>query len=150
MKKTVLVTCAAACIISLCLAAKALAQYGASSNAAPDLTSDSVPAQTQAPNATNAPANPVPAAAAETTFIGKVEFILIKDLVNGPNPQITVKDDNGLRQIFTVASGASIFDKEGNSTTLNWIKKDDKVAVVYETTQDGSNIAKSIKVSSGW
>jgi hypothetical protein len=90
------------------------------------------------------------ASAGTMTFTGKVDLVSGGNGMSGVNPQITVKDDSGTGTTFTVASDATIIGKDGNATTLNWINKDDKVAIEYTTAQDGTKTAKSIKVSAGW
>ncbi len=83
-------------------------------------------------------------------FTGKVDDIHSVSGGNdmsGPVPQMTVEDDKGQVKLFAVAGDAVILDREANTTTLDWIKKDDRVTVEYTTAQDGTKIARSIKVS---
>lgn len=90
------------------------------------------------------------ASAGTTTFTGKVYSVLTGNSISKVKPQITVKDDNEEKATFMVASDATIIGKDGNSTTLNWIGKNDKVSIEYIADQDGVKTAKSIKVSANW
>ena len=125
-----------------------------STTAAPTQASASVNPM-QVSNNTAAPAQvtgstTTSASAGTMTFTGKVDLVSGGNSMSGVNPQITVKDDSGTGTTFTVASDAIIIGKDGNATTLNWISKDDKVAIGYSTAQDGTKTAKSIKVVSSW
>ena len=70
--------------------------------------------------------------------------------MSGPHQQIIVKDNNGQGMTFMVTSDTAIIGKTGDSTTLDWIDKDDIVRVECTVNKDGTKTAKSIKVSSGW
>jgi hypothetical protein len=88
-----------------------------------------------------------PAQDGATNFTGKVYSVLSGSGITGTDPQITVKDDKGQKKTFRVPSNAAIIGKDGNSTTLTWIDKDDNVSIAYITDKEGAT-AKSIKVSS--
>ena len=100
---------------------------------------------TQLPDSTN-PSNPARA----TTFTGKFDSVSSGDSMSGPHQQITVKDNNGQGMTFMVTSDTAIIGKTGDSTTLDWIDKDDAVSIEYIANKDGTKTAKSIKVSAGW
>lgn len=82
-------------------------------------------------------------------FTGKVDSVSSGNSM-GVSSQIIVKDDSGKTMTFIVASDANIIGKDGNLTTLEWISKDDKVAIEYTTGEKGIGTAKSIKVLSSW
>lgn len=91
------------------------------------------------------------AASAKTvTFTGKLVFVSGGDGASGINQKITASDKKGMRTSFIVASDATIIGKDGNPAALNWISKDDKIAIEYTVAPDGTQTAKSIKVSEGW
>jgi hypothetical protein len=155
MKKVLLALFAVAFVTSMCFAEETVApsgsDKGANSNqvssnaAAPVQVSSTTVAPTQLPGSTTSPAP-----AGTTTFTGKVDSVSNGSGISGANPQITVKDDQGLKTTFMVTSDATIIGKDGNATTLDWISKDDKVAIEYTTVQDSTKTAKSIKVSADW
>ena len=109
-------------------------------------TSDSSQGQNVIQASSNTPSAPAEAA----TFTGKVASVSSGNSISGANPQITVKDDQGLGTTFIVASDAAIIGKDGSAITLDWVSKDNKVAIEYITAQDSTKTAKSIKVLSSW
>ncbi|MDP3042344.1 MAG: hypothetical protein Q8N62_06460 [Candidatus Omnitrophota bacterium] len=152
MKKVLLVLFAVAFVTSMCFAEEASVLDSEHNSTDSAQASSNVAAPAQVPSTTVAstqlPANTTSTASAGTAiFTGKVDFVSSGSGISGVNPQITVKDDKGQGTIFMVASDATIIDKDGNSTTLTWIGKDDKVNIEYITNQDGIKTAKSIKVS---
>lgn len=154
MKKTPLALFTVVFVTSMCFAEEASAPSNTNNSANPTQVSSDAAAPAQVSNATVSPIqlpdSTTPLAPAETiTFTGKVVDIHSVSHANNmrPNPQIIVKGDTGRGAIFTVASDAPIIGKDGNPTTLNWIRKDDKVSVEYIRNQDGTKTAKSIEVS---
>ena len=153
MKKVLFVLFAVTFVASMCFAEEALAPSGADKgvNLTQSSSNTTTPAQVPSTTVTPSPLSgnttlltPV----ATTTFTGKVNSVSSGNGISGTGPQITVKDDQGLETVFMIASDAAIIGKDGSTTTLNWISKDDKVAIGYITAQDGTKTAKSIKVSS--
>ncbi len=150
---------------SICFAEEASAPSSADNSANPAQVSTATTASAQtsttnvsSTNVSSTAVTPVQATSSTIsstpvgtdTFTGKVGLVSNGNSMSGQNPQITVKDDSGKEMIFTVASDATIIGKDGNTTSLNWISKDDKVAIDYTTAQDGTKTAKAIKVSSSW
>lgn len=107
--------------------------------------------EAQAP-AQDTPAKDTPPAALLKTrsFIGFVSSVFSGDAMAGMRPQIIVLDASGRQWNFTVADDATVIDKNGDATSLNWLGKGTKVEIRYTETQDGPKIARSIKVMSGW
>jgi len=165
MKKAFLVLFVIGFIASICFAEEASAPSSTDNSTNPAQVSISAATSAQAPAAhvTSPDVSSTPVTSAQTTgsttsstsagtatFTGKVDLVSNGNSMSGQNPQITVKDDSGKEVIFTVASDATIIGKDGNAISLNWISKDDKVAIDYTTAQDNTKTAKSIKVSSSW
>ncbi len=138
MKKALLALFAVAFVASMCFAEE---------ESVPSQTSSNAAAPAQVPGATAAPAQP-PASTTSLapTFIGTVDSVASRNGTSGTNPQITVKDSDRHETTFFVASDATIIDKDGNPTTLDWIGSDDKVSIKYITNPDTTKTAKSIKV----
>jgi len=132
---------------SLCLAEEASAPSIADNSSNQTQASGNATAPEQVPSATVASTGAtLLAPAGTTTLIGKVNDIHSVSSGSGANSQITVKDDHGQGTSFTVASGATITDRDGNATTLNWISQGNKIAIKYTTAQDGTKTAQSIKL----
>ena len=155
MKKTLFALFAVVFVVSICFADEVSVTSGMDKGSNPNQAPGSSLASTQAssgnttPTPTQLPGSAnSPAPAATTAFTGKVDSIL--NGMNGMNPQITVKDDKGQETTFVVANDATIIGKDGSATSLDWISKDDKVAMEYTTDQSGAKIVKSIKASSDW
>jgi hypothetical protein len=151
MKKTLLTLFAVAFVASVCFAAETSVLSSVTNRSNLTQSSSNVAAPAQTSSAAVVPTNNTLAApVGTTTFTGKVGSVSSGSGISGTSPQITVIDDQGQSTIFVVASGATIIGKDGSSTSLNWIDKDDKVSIEYIANQDGTKTAKSIKVSAGW
>ena len=76
---------------------------------------------------------------------GKIESISVANSKNGTPAEITVLDESGQRMKFVVKSGTTISDEDDKTPSLDKIGKEDNVIIEYSTTQDGSNVARSVK-----
>jgi len=76
---------------------------------------------------------------------GKIESTSVANPKNGTPAEIMVLDDKGQRIKFVVKPGVSISDEDDKIPSLDKIGKEDNVIIEYSTTQDGSNVAQSIK-----
>lgn len=159
MKKALLALFVVVSVASICFAEETLAPSSSNNSANVTQASSNTTIPTQVANATIALTNTTlpastgttaPASVGTTTFTGKVNFVSSGSGISGAKPQITVQDDKGQVMTFVVPSDTTIIGKDGNPTTFNWIGRDDKVSIEYITAQDGTETAKSIKVSSAW
>ena len=105
MKKIAMVLFAVAFISSLCFAQQA-----------------------QGPVSQNAQ---TPEVAQTFTGTGKVDSMIIGDATKGIKSELVVMDDRGQTVSFVIKSGVPITDKDARTITLNDLKKDDKITVVY-------------------
>lgn len=142
MKKIIFALFTVAFVTSICFAEEASVPSSTDNSANPTQVSSATVVPTQLSGTTTSPTP-----AGTTTFTGKVDSVSSGSSMTSPNPQIIVKDDQGLGTAFMVASDATIIGKNGDSTTLDWMSKGDKVSIEYITNQDGTKTAKSIKVS---
>jgi hypothetical protein len=79
-------------------------------------------------------------------FTGKVDSVSVRDTPKGKIQQITLRDDTGIQTAFVIAPDAAITGKDGNPTSLNWIKGK-KVSARYILASDGlTQTIKSIQV----
>jgi hypothetical protein len=165
MKKGLITLFAVVFVTSMCFAEDISVLSSVSNSANSTKTSNNTAAPAQVPSAAASTSTAIPAQVSSaavvststtilspvgtTNFTGKVDSVLSGSGISGTNPQIIVKDDKGHRKTFMVSSDATIIGKDGNTTTLTWVDKDDNVSIEYVTDKDGST-AKSIKVSSDW
>jgi hypothetical protein len=152
MKKALFVLFAVLFVNSMCFADEEAVLDSADDNANSSKASNNTAAPAQVSSATVVPTQLPgtaisPVTAGTTNFTGTVDITYSGDSMSETNPQITVKDDNGQGTNFVVASDATIIDKDGNPTNLDWIDNGDKVSIEYIAEQDGTTkTVKSIKV----
>lgn len=91
---------------------------------------------------------PVTQKTAETkTLLGKVASVTLAEPVKGVvSGTIKVIDETGKTVDIIVDQGVKILDSSYFATTLDKIRKDDKVEVEYLKTKEGSNEATSINI----
>ncbi len=76
---------------------------------------------------------------------GKIESISLANSKNGTPAEIAVLDEKGQMMKFVVKLGTTISDEDGKTPSLDKIGKEDNVVIEYSTTEDGSNVAQSVK-----
>ena len=76
---------------------------------------------------------------------GKIESVSVANPKNGTLAEITILDEKGQRIKFVVKPGTTISDEDDKIPSLDKIGKDDNIIIEYSTTEDGRNIAQSIK-----
>ena len=77
---------------------------------------------------------------------GKVESVTLADPGKGTKSEIVLVDDSGNKTTVLVKSTTTIYNTDLKATTLENIKKDNKVKVKYLTTKEGVNEATSINL----
>jgi hypothetical protein len=89
------------------------------------------------------------ATAAKTTeykyVTGKVDAITLADAAKGTKAEISVTEESGKKVTFMVKTSATVHDAAGVVTTLDKVKKDDKVKVKY-SSKEGVNEAVTVKL----
>ncbi|MCB4757672.1 MAG: hypothetical protein LHV69_11695 [Elusimicrobia bacterium] len=147
MKKATLALFVVAFVTFMCFAVSASAQSDTDKSANPIQASSKSDILSRVPrvtvDSTQSADRTTPSVSDKTdSFTGRVDSVM--------NGQIFSTDDKGQQAAFTVASDAVVIGKDGNSSSLNWISKGDKVKIGYIANTDGSKTAKAIKVSSDW
>ena len=94
-------------------------------------------------NAGGTPAKAVPS----KEIRGKVEEVVLEDLVNEVRPKITIVAADGLRHTFVIRPITTIYDPGWNPTTLDKIAKGQFVRIKYRVNKEGYTVALSIKPS---
>jgi len=82
--------------------------------------------------------SPVP----DKTFDGVFDSVS----TSGPEAKITLRDKNGVGNVFTVAKDAAITGADGKKTSLTWLVRGQKISVEYGLGKYGRKIARSIAV----
>lgn len=79
------------------------------------------------------------------TCRGKITSITVANSKSGTPAEITVIDEKGQIVKFVVKPSTVIYDEDDNVPSLGKIGKEDNVVIEYSTTEDGSNVAQSVK-----
>ncbi len=79
------------------------------------------------------------------TCRGKITSIAVANSKNGTPAEIVVLDETGQRIKFVVKPDTTISDKDDKTPSLDRIGKEDNVVIEYSITEDGSNVAQSVK-----
>jgi len=87
-------------------------------------------------------AEEVSAPAGTETVTGRIDSVS----TTGEKPQMTVRGEDGALTVFLIAPDATIIGKDGNVTTLTWIKGN-KASMAYTSSPNGAiRTVRSIKV----
>ncbi|MGO9145339.1 MAG: hypothetical protein ACLQDF_03145 [Desulfomonilia bacterium] len=94
------------------------------------------------------PTKKIPAKAGTSKEIkGKVEEVVLEDLVNEVRPKITIITGDGQKHTFVIRPTTTIYDPGWNPTTLDKITKGQFVRIKYKINKEGYSVALSIKPS---
>ncbi|MFH0772007.1 MAG: hypothetical protein V1933_05255 [Candidatus Omnitrophota bacterium] len=106
------------------------------------------PCLAQQPTAPVTPKS-VPQAVETKTVTGEVKSVTVADPVKGTKSEIVVVNKSNAESkecALLVKSTTTIYDADWKAITLDKIKQDDKVGVVYSTTKEGVYEAISIRM----
>ena len=78
---------------------------------------------------------------------GKVDEVVLEDLVNEVRPKITIITGDGQKHTFVIRPTTTIYDPGWNPTTLDKITKGQFVRIKYKINKEGYSVALSIKPS---
>jgi len=96
----------------------------------------------------SAPTKDIQAKAGRSKEIkGKVEEVVLEDLVNEVRPKITIITWDGQKHTFVIRPTTTIYDPGWNATTLDKITKGQFVRIKYKINKEGYSVALSIKPS---
>ncbi len=96
----------------------------------------------------SAPTKKIPAKTGTSKEIkGKVEGVVLEDLVNEVRPKITIITGDGQKHTFVIRPTTTIYDPGWNPTTLDKITKGRFVRIKYKINKEGYSVALSIKPS---
>jgi hypothetical protein len=83
---------------------------------------------------------------AEKTLVGVVKSVSTADAAKGTKSEIVVADESGKTTNILVKATTTLYDADGKAVMLDKIMANSKVSVVYTTTAEGVDEAKSVKV----
>jgi hypothetical protein len=86
-------------------------------------------------------------AGASKEIKGKVEGVVLEDLVNEVRPKIIILTGDGKKRTFVIRPTTTIYDPEWNPSTLDKIPKGQFVRIKYRMNKEGFTVALSIKPS---
>ena len=138
MKEFILSVFALTATVSL-----AFADYGSAPAIAPVATPAAAPVEAKA---TLANTDATPVVAAEETLAGVVQSVSLADKTKGTKSEIVVANEAGETTTILVKSTTTLYDADAKAITLDGIAAEAQVNVVYTTTAEGVNEAKSVKI----
>ncbi|MBF0489892.1 MAG: hypothetical protein HQL15_04655 [Candidatus Omnitrophica bacterium] len=83
---------------------------------------------------------------ASRTIAGMVKSVSMADVVKGTKSEIVVADKDGKTVSILVKSTSTLYDADAKGITLDKIAANSSVVIIYMTTAEGVNEAKSVKI----
>ncbi len=88
----------------------------------------------------------VPVMGVDKVLAGLVKAVSLPDAIKGTKSEIIVTDITGKDVAVLVKATTTLYDVDAKATTLDKIVASSKVGVIYKTTAEGVNEAKSVKI----
>lgn len=86
------------------------------------------------------------AVTADKTSLGTVKSVSVADQAKGTKSEIVVIGADTKTTDFLVTATTTLYGTDAKAITLDKIAANAKVAVLYEVSKEGMNIAKSVKI----